>query len=224
MTTCGHGISMGRHVHTASGSWSGMPVSATLAVDQVVLRLTHDTRTAACWAVDPSVCARRLYSCHNPYTSGTHNRNFGFACVVCWEPWVAERICLHGTLRNVSHDSIRTERNGTERNGTERIGTDRNGTDQQPWCRGSAALMVSGSSQNCRIHKHTHVGCSNSLRLPTRANAACHAAGAPIHRAVTCSHRKRETAITAVSRSVSVIVRGVRSDAIPSRDAPSFGF
>ena len=128
-TTCGHGVSMGRHVHTASGSWSGMPVSATLTVDHVVLRLTHDTRTATCWApFSGSVCARRLYSLMPlpiQYTSGTHNRNFSFACVVCWDSWVAERICLHGTLRNASHDSIRTERNGTERNGSDRIGTER---------------------------------------------------------------------------------------------------
>ena len=123
------GLSMGLHVHTASGSWSGMPVSATLAVDHVVLRLTHDTRTATCWEpFSGSVCARRLYSLMPlpiQYTSGTHNRNFSFACVVCWDSWVAERICLHGTLRNASHDSIRTERNGTERNGSDRIGTER---------------------------------------------------------------------------------------------------
>ena len=118
---------MGLHVHTASGSWSGMPVSATLTVDHVVLRLTHDTRTATCWApFSGSVCARRLYSLMPlpiQYTSGTHNRNFSFACVVCWDSWVAERICLHGTLRNASHDSIRTERNGTERIGSERNGS-----------------------------------------------------------------------------------------------------
>ena len=66
------------------------------------------------------------------------------------------------------------------------------------------------------------------LRALWRAAIACaihhHCCAACLHRAwyARCMGG-RQTAITAVSRSVLVIVRGVRSDAIPSRDAPSLG-
>ena len=66
------------------------------------------------------------------------------------------------------------------------------------------------------------------LRALWRAAIACairhHCCAACLHRAwyARCMGG-RQTAITAVSRSVLVIVRGVRSDAIPSRDAPLLG-
>ena len=73
-------------------------------------------------------------------------------------------------------------------------------------------------------------------RLPRDCRATCsmegsHACAIHHHCCAACLHRAwyarcmggRQTAITAVSRSVLVIVRGVRSDAIPSRDAPLLG-
>ena len=121
------GLSMGLHVHTASGSWSGMPVSATLTVDHVVLRLTHDTRTATCWAVDPSElqCALGVYTHAITHIPAAHITGILVSLVLCagTPGWQRGYACMErlGTLATTLSERNGTERNGTDRNGTKRI-------------------------------------------------------------------------------------------------------
>ena len=130
-------VSLGRHVHTASGRHGVACRSAPRwqwTTWCCASLMTHARPPAGQSTLQ---CALGVYSsCHNPWVMpAAHTTGILVSLVLCARTpgWQRGYACMErlGTLATTL----------SERNGTERNGTDRNGTDQQPWCDGRRGLQ-----------------------------------------------------------------------------------